>query len=86
MQVRSAINKANGKIADAGSVLFNFKRMGVISIAATREDGSSVTEDEVNISIKDDVIFNSMAVISIASTCRVGSSVTKDEVTFSYQG
>lgn len=46
-EVRSAINKGNGKIADAGSVLFNFKRMGVISVAARRNDGSSVTEDEV---------------------------------------
>lgn len=46
-EVRTAINKAHGKIADAGSVLFNFRRMGIIMVAMTREDGSPVTEDEV---------------------------------------
>lgn len=36
--VRTALTKNGGRIADAGSVMFQFTRKGVISVAATGED------------------------------------------------
>lgn len=37
-EVKNALNKNGGRIADAGSVLFQFDRRGVISVAASGED------------------------------------------------
>lgn len=37
-EVRSALTKNGGRIADAGSVMFQFERKGVIRVAATGED------------------------------------------------
>lgn len=37
-EVRNALAKNGGRIADAGSVMFQFTRKGVISVAATGED------------------------------------------------
>lgn len=37
-EVRSALTKNGGRIADAGSVMFQFNRKGVINVAATGED------------------------------------------------
>jgi YebC/PmpR family DNA-binding regulatory protein len=37
-EVRNALTKNGGRIADAGSVLFQFTRKGVIGVAATGED------------------------------------------------
>lgn len=37
-EVRNALTKNGGRIADAGSVMFQFSRKGVISVAATGED------------------------------------------------
>ena len=37
-EVRSALTKNGGRIADAGSVMFQFDRKGVIRVAATGED------------------------------------------------
>lgn len=37
-EVRNALSKNGGRIADAGSVLFQFTRKGVIAVAATGED------------------------------------------------
>ncbi|HWT39723.1 MAG TPA: YebC/PmpR family DNA-binding transcriptional regulator [Dongiaceae bacterium] len=37
-EVRNALTKNGGRIADAGSVMFQFARKGVITIAATGED------------------------------------------------
>lgn len=37
-EVRSALTKNGGRIADAGSVMFQFGRKGVITVAATGED------------------------------------------------
>jgi len=37
-EVRNAITKNGGRIADAGSVMFQFARKGVITVAATGED------------------------------------------------
>jgi YebC/PmpR family DNA-binding regulatory protein len=37
-EVRSALTKNGGRIADAGSVMFQFTRKGVITVAATGED------------------------------------------------
>lgn len=37
-EVRSALTKNGGRIADAGSVMFQFARKGVITVAATGED------------------------------------------------
>lgn len=36
--VRTALTKSGGRIADAGSVMFQFTRKGVINVAATGED------------------------------------------------
>ena len=36
--VRTALTKNGGRIADAGSVMFQFSRKGVINVAATGED------------------------------------------------
>jgi len=36
--VRTALTKNGGRIADAGSVMFQFTRKGVINVAATGED------------------------------------------------
>lgn len=36
--VRNALSKNGGRIADAGSVMFQFSRKGVITVAATGED------------------------------------------------
>lgn len=40
-EVRAAVTRAGGKMADPGSVLFNFQRLGQVFV------GSSVSEDEV---------------------------------------
>lgn len=37
-EVRNALTKNGGRIADAGSVMFQFTRKGVINVAATGED------------------------------------------------
>lgn len=37
-EVRTALTKNGGRIADAGSVMFQFARKGVINVAATGED------------------------------------------------
>lgn len=37
-EVRSALTKNGGRVADAGSVMFQFTRKGVITVAATGED------------------------------------------------
>lgn len=37
-EVRNALAKNGGRIADAGSVLFQFSRKGVVTVAATGED------------------------------------------------
>lgn len=37
-EVKNALTKNGGRIADAGSVMFQFTRKGVISVAATGED------------------------------------------------
>lgn len=37
-EVRNALTKNGGRMADAGSVMFQFTRKGVISVAATGED------------------------------------------------
>lgn len=37
-EVRTALTKNGGRIADAGSVMFQFNRKGVINVAATGED------------------------------------------------
>ena len=37
-EVRNALSKNGGRIADAGSVMFQFTRKGVITVAATGED------------------------------------------------
>lgn len=37
-EVRNALTKNGGRIADAGSVMFQFTRKGVITVAATGED------------------------------------------------
>lgn len=37
-EVRSALTKNGGRVADAGSVMFQFDRKGVIRVAATGED------------------------------------------------
>jgi len=37
-EVRNALTKNGGRIADAGSVMFQFARKGVITVAATSED------------------------------------------------
>lgn len=37
-EVRTALTKNGGRIADAGSVMFQFTRKGVINVAATGED------------------------------------------------
>ncbi len=37
-EVRSALTKNGGRVADSGSVMFQFSRKGVISVAATGED------------------------------------------------
>lgn len=37
-EVRTALTKNGGRIADAGSVMFQFARKGVITVAATGED------------------------------------------------
>lgn len=37
-EVRSALTKNGGRIADAGSVMFQFERKGMIRVAATGED------------------------------------------------
>ena len=37
-EVRNALTKNGGRIADAGSVMFQFDRKGVIRVAATGED------------------------------------------------
>lgn len=37
-EVRNALSKNGGRIADAGSVMFQFARKGVVTVAATGED------------------------------------------------
>lgn len=37
-EIRNALTKNGGRIADAGSVMFQFSRKGVITVAATGED------------------------------------------------
>ncbi len=37
-EVRNALSKNGGRIADAGSVMFQFTRKGVVTVAATGED------------------------------------------------
>jgi len=45
--VKIAINKFGGKVADSGSVAYNFRRCGVIMVDASHDNGSITTEDEV---------------------------------------
>ena len=49
--VRTAVVKAGGKMADSGSVLFNFQRQGEIYVK-----GTASTEDEVCASFADEPI------------------------------
>lgn len=44
-EVRSALTKNGGRIADAGSVMFQFTRKGVITVTATGEDALLVVLD-----------------------------------------
>lgn len=39
--MRTAVQKGGGKMADAGSVMFNFQRQGIIMVEP------SISEDEV---------------------------------------
>lgn len=43
-EVRSAVTKGGGKLADVGSVMFNFNRVGVVVIEAGAEDEEKVFE------------------------------------------
>ena len=47
--VRTAVVKAGGKMADSGSVLFNFQRQGEIYVK-----GNASTEDEVCTALADE--------------------------------
>jgi YebC/PmpR family DNA-binding regulatory protein len=49
MEVRTAMNRSGGSMADPGSVAYNFTRKGVISI--TKTDG--VTEDDILLAVMD---------------------------------
>jgi len=44
-EVKNAISKNGGRIADAGSVMFQFTRKGVIRVAATGEDALLIVLD-----------------------------------------
>ena len=46
MEVRTAMSRNGGSLADPGSVSFLFKRKGVVLVPAT-QDGRTVTEDDV---------------------------------------
>ncbi len=47
MEVRTAMNRNGGSLADPGSVSFLFNRKGVVVVPVTQEDGHTVTEDDV---------------------------------------
>ncbi len=47
MEVRTAMNRNGGSLADPGSVSFLFNRKGVVVVPVNQEDGHTVTEDDV---------------------------------------
>jgi YebC/PmpR family DNA-binding regulatory protein len=47
MEVRTAMTRAGGTMADPGSVSYLFNRKGVIIVPAVSDDGGNTTEDDV---------------------------------------
>jgi len=41
-EVRSAVTKSNGKMADVGSVLFNFTRTGLVMVDASEDEDAAL--------------------------------------------
>jgi YebC/PmpR family DNA-binding regulatory protein len=46
-EVRTAMTRNGGSMADAGSVSYMFSRKGVVIVPKDREEGGSTTEDDV---------------------------------------
>jgi YebC/PmpR family DNA-binding regulatory protein len=52
-EVRTALTRNGGSLADAGSVSYMFTRKGVVIVPKTAEGGASVTEDDVLTAVLD---------------------------------
>jgi YebC/PmpR family DNA-binding regulatory protein len=52
-EVRTALTRNGGNLADAGSVSYMFTRKGVVIVPKTGESGESVTEDDVLTAVLD---------------------------------
>jgi YebC/PmpR family DNA-binding regulatory protein len=53
MEVRTAMTRAGGTMADPGSVSYLFHRKGVILVPAEQEGGGTTTEDDVLMAVLD---------------------------------
>src|SRR5439155_13883611 len=52
-EVRTALTRNGGNLADAGSVSYMFTRKGVVIVPKTSESGTEVTEDDVLTAVLD---------------------------------
>src|SRR5699024_1886827 len=53
MEVRTAMSRNGGSLADPGSVSYMFNRKGVIIVSAEQEGGTTTTEDDILMAVID---------------------------------
>ncbi len=69
-EVRAAVTKSGGKMADPGSVLFNFQRQGLVYVSAAADE-DTVRQYRRHKMICSYIIFMIMEILSIVNQITV---------------
>ena len=87
-EVRNALQKNGGRIADAGSVMFQFDRKGVIRIAATGEDALlTVLDAGAEDAVEEDgeiIVYTDQKDLAKVRTAIVDAGITVKEADLQY--
>ncbi len=87
-EVRTALTKNGGTMADAGSVMFQFTRKGVIRVAASGEDALlSILDAGAEDAVEEDgeiVVYTEMKDLAKVRTALVDSGLTVEDAELQY--
>ena len=87
-EVRNALTKNGGRRADAGSVMFQFTRKGVIRVAASGEDALlSILDAGAEDAVEEDgeiVVYTEMKDLAKVRTALVDSGLTVEDAELQY--
>lgn len=87
-EVRTALTKNGGTMADAGSVAFQFTRKGVIRVAATGEDALlTILDAGAEDAVEEDgemIVYTDMKELAKVRTALVGAGLTVTDAELQY--